>query len=58
VELAVDPDLASVDYELEIDATPGPIRLSIGPARDPEAPDYTAFTVLALLRRRSARLQI
>jgi aspartate dehydrogenase len=56
VEFVADPGIAAPAYALEIEAAQGPIRLTIGSPAVEAAPDYTAFTVLALLRRRTARI--
>ncbi|MEJ1157285.1 aspartate dehydrogenase domain-containing protein [Prosthecomicrobium sp. N25] len=58
VELLADPGLPGVRYDLALDAEPGPVRLTIGPRPGGSGPDYTAYTVLAHLRRRVARIAI
>jgi aspartate dehydrogenase len=61
VELVADPMLLETAYELEVHAAPGTAMLRLGgrevtPGGDPA--DYTAFSLMRLLRRRVARVMI
>lgn len=60
-ELVADPALSQTAHELEIHAAPGNAVLALGgrdvpPDGDPA--DYTTFSIMRLLKRRSARLVI
>lgn len=61
LELAADPDLAVTIHELEFWGRPGHVRLRlVGTDPDPLADcgDYTAFSVLGILRTRSAAVTL
>jgi len=60
-ELVADPAISQTAHELEIHAAPGNAVLRLGgrdvpPDGDPI--DYTTFSLLRLLRRRTARVRI
>ncbi|TCT36277.1 aspartate dehydrogenase domain-containing protein [Martelella mediterranea] len=56
IELVAHPGIANMRYELEIESLGAPMRLDIGPYDDlaEEATDHTAFSVLSMLKQRSA----
>lgn len=61
VELFADPALRQASFEVEARAAAGDITLHIGPRDAPEGADpadHTAFSIVRLLRRRSARIAI
>ncbi len=60
-ELVADPSISQTAHELDIDAAPGKALLRLGgrdvpPDGDPI--DYTTFSLIRLLRRRTARMVI
>lgn len=60
-ELAADPALRQAVFEVEIEAGPGPAKLVVLGRDAPlgsDPVDYTTFSVLRLLRRRSAPVMI
>jgi aspartate dehydrogenase len=61
VELIADPATLATQHEIEIDAGPGAYSArvggrAVGPGGDPV--DYTTFSLLRILRRRTARVSI
>ena len=61
VELFADPALRQASFEVEAAAASGDILLQIGPSDAPEGADpadHTAFSVVRLLRRRSAVIAV
>ena len=60
-ELAADPNLTQAVFEIEADAGPGPVHLTVA-GRDArlgaDPVDYTTFSVLRLLQRRTERIAI
>ncbi|OYU48559.1 MAG: hypothetical protein CFE31_08855 [Rhizobiales bacterium PAR1] len=60
-ELAADPVLTQAMFEIDADAGPGPVHLTVAGrnvALGADPVDYTTFSVLRLLRRRTERIAI
>ena len=60
-ELVADPALRETAHELEVTAAPGNAVLALGGrqvAPDGDPADYTTFSLLRLLKRRTARMRI
>jgi aspartate dehydrogenase len=61
IELVADPAIDATLHEIEIDAGPGTVSVrvggrAVGPGADPV--DYTTFSLLRFLRRRTARVAV